>query len=42
MSESKVMLAYMEFDRTADKAWSNAEYLTKFGMFISQRTARDY
>jgi hypothetical protein len=38
LREGEVMGAYMDFDRTADKSWSSAEYLTKFGQFISQRT----
>lgn len=39
MREGEVMGAYMDFDRTADKTWSAAEYLVRFGLFISERTA---
>lgn len=33
------MGAYMDFDRTADRAWTPAEYLVRFGEYVSQRTA---
>ena len=39
LREGEVMGAYIDFDRTADKSWSNAEYLTRFGLYISERTA---
>ena len=39
LREGEVMGAYMDFDRTASREWSSAEYLTRFGLFISERTA---
>jgi hypothetical protein len=39
LREGEVMGAYMEFDRTADRAWSSADYLVKFGLYVSRRTA---
>lgn len=38
LREGGVMGAYMEFDRTADRAWTPAEYLVRFGLYVSQRT----
>lgn len=38
LREGEVMGTYMDFDRTADPAWTSAEYLTRFGAFISERT----
>mgnify|MGYP003660579552 FL=1 len=35
LTEAKLMGLYMDFDRTADKAWSPAEYLLKFGAAVS-------
>lgn len=40
LREGEVMAAYMEFDRTASKSWTNAEYLVQFGIFISNRTIK--
>ena len=39
LREGEVMGAYMDFDRTADRAWAPAEYLVRFGEYVSQRTA---
>ena len=39
LREGEVMGAYMDFDRTADRAWTNAEYLVRFGLHISKLTA---
>ena len=39
LREGEVMGAYIDFDRTADRAWTPAEYLVRFGEFVSQRTA---
>ena len=38
LRDGEVMNLYLEFDRTADKAWPSAEYLARFGLFVSQRT----
>lgn len=38
LREGEVMGAYMEFDRKANKAWTPAEYLVKFGLHISECT----
>ena len=39
LREGEVMGAYIDFDRnTANKSWSNAEYLIRFGLFVSERT----
>jgi len=38
LREGQVMGAYMDFDRTADPTWTPAEYLVRFGMFISTKT----
>ena len=39
LREGEVMGAYMEFDRTADRAWTPAEYLVQFGLHVSRCTA---
>ena len=39
LREGEVMGAYIDFDRTADRAWTPAEYLVRFGVYVSQRTA---
>lgn len=38
LREGEVMGAYMDFDRTADKNWTTAEYLVRFGQYVSVRT----
>ena len=39
LREGEVMGAYMDFDHNiANKSWSNAEYLIRFGLFISECT----
>ena len=38
LTEAKLMGLYIDFDRRADKAWTPAEYLLKFGAFISAAT----
>jgi hypothetical protein len=39
LREGEVMGAYMDFDRNiANKSWSNAEYLIRFGLFVSECT----
>ena len=38
LREGEVMGAYMEFDRTADRSWTPAEYLVRYGLYVSQRT----
>lgn len=38
LREGEVMGAYMEFDRTADRTWKPADYLVRFGLYVSQRT----
>jgi len=35
LSEGRAMGVYMDFDRTADKAWTPAEYMVKFAQFVS-------
>ncbi len=40
LTEAKLMGLYVDFDRRADKAWTPAEYLLKFGAFISAATLR--
>ena len=37
LTEGAAMGIYMDFDRKADKAWSNAEYLTRFAQFVHDR-----
>ncbi|MCA3068778.1 MAG: hypothetical protein IOD11_00025 [Rhodocyclaceae bacterium] len=39
LREGEVMGAYIDFDRAADRAWTPAEYLVRFGQYVSQRTA---
>ncbi len=39
LREGEVMGAYMDFDRTADRALTPTEYLVQFGQYVSQRTA---
>ena len=38
LRDGEVMMAYMEFDRTADSSWGNVEYLVNFGLYISKMT----
>jgi hypothetical protein len=38
LREGEVMMEYIEFDRHADRSWTDAEYLLKFGMAISAAT----
>lgn len=39
LRESEVMGFYMDFDRRiADRSWDSAEYLVKYGQFISEKT----
>ena len=40
LREGEVMGAYMEFDRNADRRWTNAEYLVQFGLHISRCTVQ--
>jgi hypothetical protein len=40
LREGQVMNAYMQFDRTADKSWTPAEYLVRYGMYISELTVK--
>ena len=40
LREGEVMGAYIDFDRTADKTWTPAEYLVAFGIHVSELTAR--
>jgi hypothetical protein len=37
LTEGAAMGVYMDFDRRADKAWTNAEYLTHFAQFVHAR-----
>jgi hypothetical protein len=39
LREGEVMGAYIDFDRRADRSWTPAEYLVKFGQYVSRRTA---
>lgn len=39
LREGEVLGVYMDFDRAADKSWPSAEYLVRFGEYVSQRTA---
>lgn len=39
LREGEVMNAYLEFDRGADRNWTNAEYILKFGEAVSAATA---
>jgi hypothetical protein len=38
LRDGEVMGAYMDFDRTANRAWTSAEYIVHFGVYVSQRT----
>ena len=38
LCEGQIMLVYLEFDRYADKNWTNTEYLLKFGEAVSAAT----
>ena len=38
LCEGQIMLVYLEFDRNADKNWTDAEYLIKFGEAVSEAT----
>lgn len=40
LSEGKIMGLYMEFDRRADKNWHPADYLIKWGQFVSEATLK--
>ena len=40
LREGEVMGAYIDFARTSDRAWTPAEYLVRFGEYVSQRTAK--
>ena len=40
LREGEVLGAYLEFDRTADPAWTNSEYLLRFGVAMSAATVR--
>jgi hypothetical protein len=37
-NESKSMLLYLEFDKTADPNWTNSEYIIAFGAYVIQKT----
>ena len=39
LREGEIMGLYMDFDRHADKAWTSAEYLLRFGAAVSLATA---
>ena len=38
LREGEIMLVYLEFDRYADKNWTDTEYLMKFGEAVSKAT----
>ena len=40
LREGEVMSVYMDFDRTADPAWTSAEYLLRFGAAVSAATVQ--
>ena len=40
LREGEVMGVYMDFDRTADAAWTRAEYLLHFGAAVSDATVQ--
>jgi hypothetical protein len=38
LREGEVMMVYLHFDRHRDRAWSDAEYMLKFGEAVSAAT----
>ena len=40
LREGEVMGVYLDFDRTADPAWTNSEYLLRFGAAVSAATVQ--
>jgi hypothetical protein len=40
LSEGELMGVYMDFDRKADKAWTNSEYLLHFARAVEQATIK--
>ena len=36
-TEGQLIGAYMDFDRTAHKTWTNADYLLRFAAFVESR-----
>jgi len=40
LREGEVMGVYLDFDRTADRTWTGAEYLLRFGAAVSAATVQ--